>query len=417
MPKVIPKVVDQLAEESAFLWQLRDAAVSAPHYSLDDLARLDARVEDQLDGLRAMGEPGWGAVAQNLESGQAGEVFAAGVLALRAGDPEKIQTAFEAGTASPEAARGLISALGWLPYEQASPHIRTLLNASDPPSKSAGIAASAIHRKSPGPALPSAFRSDDPRLKARAFRAAGELGLASSHAALSLGIKSSHPAVRFWAAWSDVLLTGDKTALGCLRSMAEAGGCNAERAVGLVVRRLATSEAVNWVRRLMKDLGQVRLAVVGAGALGDPQVIPFLIERMNVPKLARVAGESFSLITGAQIAYDQLEAEQPEGFESGPSEDPNDERVAMDADQDLYWPDPALIQKWWGARQSNFKPGVRYLLGKPITEESAAEALQSGYQRQRAAAAIELAILKPGKPLFEVRAPGARQRKLLFHDT
>ncbi len=35
------------------------------------------------------------------------------------------------------------------------------------------------------------------------------------------------------------------------------------------------------------------------------------------------------------------------------------------------------------------------------------------YQRQPAAAAIELAILKLGRPLFEVRAPGWRQQQML----
>ncbi|MBV8554404.1 MAG: hypothetical protein JO116_02485, partial [Planctomycetaceae bacterium] len=45
--------------------------------------------------------------------------------------------------------------------------------------------------------------------------------------------------------------------------------------------------------------------------------------------------------------------------------------------------------------------------------ESLREALTKGYQRQRAAAAIELAILKPGRPLFEVRAPGWRQQQML----
>jgi hypothetical protein len=35
---IIPSVVMQHAEEAAFLWLLRDAAVSAPHYSLADLA-------------------------------------------------------------------------------------------------------------------------------------------------------------------------------------------------------------------------------------------------------------------------------------------------------------------------------------------------------------------------------------------
>ena len=87
--------------------------------------------------------------------------------------------------------------------------------------------------------------------------------------------------------------------------------------------------------------------------------------------------------------------------------------MAMDADLNLAWPDPALIQKWWNARQGNFAKGTRYLLGQPITPESLRLALKNGYQRQRAAAALELAILNPGRPLFEVRAPGWRQQAML----
>ena len=41
------------------------------------------------------------------------------------------------------------------------------------------------------------------------------------------------------------------------------------------------------------------------------------------------------------------------------------------------------------------------------------EVLKTGRQRQRAAAALELAILQPGKPLFNVRAPGFRQQQWL----
>jgi hypothetical protein len=53
------------------------------------------------------------------------------------------------------------------------------------------------------------------------------------------------------------------------------------------------------------------------------------------------------------------------------------------------------------------------LCGKPITEGQCQHVLRYGYQRQRAAAAIELAMMKPDQPLFEVRAPGFRQQKLL----
>ena len=85
----------------------------------------------------------------------------------------------------------------------------------------------------------------------------------------------------------------------------------------------------------------------------------------------------------------------------------------MDPDDNLPWPDPALIAKWWNAHQGEFQKGARYLLGKPITVDWLQQVLRIGRQRQRAAAALELAMRQPGKPLFEVRAPGFRQKQIL----
>ena len=56
---VIADIISQHAEEASFLWLLRDNAVRDPHYSLEDLAELDERVEAHVDGLRIAGEAGW----------------------------------------------------------------------------------------------------------------------------------------------------------------------------------------------------------------------------------------------------------------------------------------------------------------------------------------------------------------------
>jgi uncharacterized protein (TIGR02270 family) len=85
----------------------------------------------------------------------------------------------------------------------------------------------------------------------------------------------------------------------------------------------------------------------------------------------------------------------------------------MDPDEHLPWPDPELIAKWWRQHQGEFQKGVRYLLGKPISVECCQQVLRAGRQRQRAAAAIELAIRQPGQPLFNVAAPGFRQQQIL----
>jgi uncharacterized protein (TIGR02270 family) len=414
MPKVIPEVVDQLAEESAFLWTLRDVAVSAPHYLLVDLERLDARVEAQLDGLREVGEPGWVVVRQALESGQPGEVFAAAALAFEAGDQGRINEVLQTAESQPGAARGLTSALGWPAYEQAATRIKALLAAESTVLRRVGIAAAAVHRKNPGAAvLQTAFASDDPLLKARALRATGELGLVDLHISARANLKAQDPACRFWAAWSTALLSGHKDAVAYLQAVAESGGPFRERAVRLALRRLPPREAGSWLAKLVKHEGQLRTAIVGAGAFGEPGAVPWLIEQMKVPALARVAGEAFRMITAAHIAYDKLEAVKPAGFEAGPTEDPADEDVALDPDEHLPWPDPSLVQQWWGASRGNFQRETRYLLGQPIEPLALRQVLQTGSQRQRAAAALELAVLQPGRPLFEVRAPGSRQRRLL----
>jgi len=135
----------------------------------------------------------------------------------------------------------------------------------------------------------------------------------------------------------------------------------------MAMRPLAPNDAKVWLKRLVKELGQKRIAVIAARAFANPDVIPFLIDQMKVPKLARVAGASFSLITGSNISYEDLDSEKPEGFEAGPTENPEDEKVAMDGDLSLPWPDPALIQKWWNARKrrTDGSQAIRRLRHRP----------------------------------------------------
>src|SRR5262245_6609597 len=100
-------------------------------------------------------------------------VFAAAVLAFESGDMARIRDVVAVATAKLETVRALSSALGWLAYEQASQQIKPLLATADPVLRRVGIAASALHRRNPGPALVEALASDDPLLRARACRAAG----------------------------------------------------------------------------------------------------------------------------------------------------------------------------------------------------------------------------------------------------
>lgn len=153
---------------------------------------------------------------------------------------------------------------------------------------------------------------------------------------------------------------------------------------------------------------------MAAGAGGDPAEIPQLLAAMAKPELARVAGEAFCMITGADLAMQDLTAEKPEGFDAGPTDDPEDENVELDADEDLPWPSAELVGNWWRQNRARFAAGKRYLAGRLVTKESLRTVLAEGKQRQRLAAAELLMLLPPKhpplQPLFECRAPGRRQK-------
>ena len=278
--------------------------------------------------------------------------------------------------------------------------------------KRIGLAASVIHRQDPGPALKDAMSSLDVRLRARALRAIGELGRTDLLAAAKAGVNDADEASRCAAAWSAVLI-GDTASIPLLQMIATQGKPSSQHAIELVTRRMSSSHAKAWQQELAGKTETRRLAVQVSGLNGDPVSIPWLIDQMSVPELARVAGESFAILTGADLVNDMLEGKKPEGFEAGPTEDPEDENVEMDPDENLPWPDSMLIQKWWGKHQKEFTKGTRYLLGKPISIEWLQQVLRNGRQRHRAVAALELAIRQPSTPIFNTSAPGFRQQTLL----
>ncbi len=416
VPVIIKDIIAEHADEAPFLWHLRDLAVSAPHYDLADLAELDERVEAHLDGLRVAGDAGWELCVEQLAHNEAGEVFAAAVLALESKNIKRLERVLGVAETVPETTRGFISALGWVTPQTLRGTGKLFLNGGTPFVRRLGIAACALHGADPGETLASALDDDDAALRARALRAAGELGRADLLPALRKRLDAdveADPACRFRAAWSAVLLGERGPALERLRVGIVSGSPYAGRALRLVPRVLDSAALRAWLKGLVQDPKWLRPVIEATGAHGDPHYAPWLIKQMDTPEVARVAGEAFAMITGVDITYQDLECDAPEGFEAGPTENPEDEDVALDPDEDLPWPDPAKIAAWWGENKGNFAAGTRYLVGAPVSPERCREVLATGFQRQRYAAALELALTAPGEKLFETRAPGHRQRQLL----
>ncbi len=411
-PQIIPDIVSRHAEEAAFLWLLRDAALTAPHYDLPDLIALDERIESQLDGVRVAAEPGWALVEEALAIGEPGEVFTAGVLALERGDVERLAAVINVAGSVPETRRGFVSALGWVERRKLAGTVRDMLTHGSPFMRMLGIAACAVHRADPGPALEDGVIDPNPGLRARALRTAGMLKRLDLRSAVARAYGDDDETCRFWAAWSGAMMK-EPTAIAKLRAFARPGSPYASRAFEVALRAMDPTAAVEWLKAIGKHKELRRLLIIGSGIVGNPVSVHWLIRQMTDPEHARVAAEAVAMITGLDIAEEDLEGEWPEGFEAGPSEEPEDEDVEMDPDEDLPWPEPAAVDAWWDANKARFKSGQRYLLGVPIAPGPLKQVLRTGTQRQRYSAAMELALTAPDAPLFETRAPGKRQQALL----
>ncbi len=272
---MIPSVVLEHARAAAGLWSLRAAAAESKDHTRASLARIDRRLAGHLAGLQTAGKGAWALVAEALpleeagEPGEAGRAFVVAVLAIATEEHEALAGALDAAGLDPEASRGIVSALGWTPREAARETLEAFLFEGAPAGLTRlGIAGAALHRLDPGAALGSALYASDARLKARALRAAGELGRVDLLDVVRGELGSNDEGSRFWAAWSGALL-GDAGAVDALWWFAAGGGRFAERAVDLAARATPIAAARRQLELLAAAPDGAQVAAAGVEALGE----------------------------------------------------------------------------------------------------------------------------------------------------
>jgi uncharacterized protein (TIGR02270 family) len=400
----IPLIVELHAEDASILWLQRDRAVDAPHFNRTFLARLDERLEANLDGLRVAGDAGWREALRAFETHrEPGEMFALASLAFGRGrDEVEVVLASLAGDPTGALVRPAISALGWFRPQDLAGKIQPLLDDPRPVARLLGLGACSVHRVDPNEQV-ARFVADEPPVRARALRLAGELGRADLLAEVQRHLDDEDDDCRFYAEWSAALLGDRRRAPQALRARAARGGAHQRRAFDLAVRLGSFKDARGWLRDLRRHPLCPEFQVRAAGILCEVALLPFLIERMADPALARIAGESFSVITGLDLAFEDLDGEPPDDLPTVPNDDPDDPRTELDADDELPWPDPAAVERWHAANADALRQAPRRFLGQPRGEEAFRLGLERGFQRQRRAAAFNLAVASPEAELFNWR--------------
>ncbi|MEJ8824787.1 TIGR02270 family protein [Variovorax humicola] len=410
----IPAVIEQHAGESAHLCHVRSTLVDAPHVRLGELRRIDSRLAAHLDGLAVAGAFGRKVCeAAVLAKTAHGEVFAAIARAIEDGDTGRLDQLLTLAEANLQVQAGALFAFNWVSAQWLKGITRGLLDSSSAFRRRVGIAACASHLVDAGPALTSALHDADAPLRATALRVAGEGGR-SDLLPLCLGALTDDDAeCRFQAIQSAALLGDRRAAVAALRDFALERGPYRARSLMILLKLATPAQAAAILKGLSDSEPDSRVLIRSAGIAGDPQWVSWLIGRMDDARLARLAGESFSTITGLDLSSPGFAGEPPQPLDPVPADDPEIEDIAVDEDDGLPWPSPPKLQAWWSANAHRFQAGARSFLGAPPSRAHCLKVLGSGYQRQRIAAAQFLCILQPGTKLFPTSAPAWRQQRWL----
>jgi hypothetical protein len=96
-----------------------------------------------------------------------------------------------------------------------------------------------------------------------------------------------------------------------------------------------------------------------------------------------------------------------------PNDDSEDEDTALDADENLPFPDVGKINHTWLRYRDRYKVGHRYIMGVEVTKNSSevvgklSRLLSHAGQRQRYSMALTLTLLDSQSPYINVKARSA----------
>jgi uncharacterized protein (TIGR02270 family) len=420
---ILWELESQHLEEAAFLVDVREAALDAPHYNLAELAAgPDNRLDRHLDALAVAGP----VVAQRLlspilaDANASFEPVVAATLAWLRSDKTRAQELFAILDANGEPARREGIARGLALFGDSD--VDAQLHRGVASASGSGLAAR-LH------ALAGRWRGSD---RLAGLLASNDLEVA--RAAASLAREQGSPEViaaltPLATATDDELRRVSIESALCLQIIgAWASVIDWAFAPGESPFRRA---ALTWVALLGDAAEHARLlarvdeppscadAVWALGFCGRKAAVERCMPLLDDATLGPLAAEVVCAIAGLPVdediywranhgppddeasalpafEHDDLDAELPPGHEDA-----------------LQIPEPEAINQWWQARADSFDPALRYLGGRPLDSEVLIDALWHAPMRRRHALALELRVRTAGAGKVDTRALVATQRSQL----
>lgn len=420
-PPVSP-LIRRHAEDAAFYWSQLDGSLRNMQLSAGRYAHFNQTLDAHLAGLRVAAEHGMGLAQQAMARWQgAGEAFVCAILAAQAEeDAARLQVVQQVTRDPLRSARGVISALAWLPLDLSMQWLAELSQAR------AGTCAQmlALRCVALRPALQPALRTplaaclddDSEFVRAAACRVAARIPQqAGLHAILRQASYDSELSVRAEAAIALFKYGGIESSSTLLQQCVSA-------------QALMTVEASGWYqrqaeRRLLRWLQHLAcMLACGAGAVqrilqelppryalyfvlyhADPAHLGFVLQQLQQPELRRRAAWVWQSMTGIALQQQGLVAVA----------DSADSAAALAlpaADADLPEPDVAALLAHPINR--SLRPGERIIGGQVLSWQHGFSILANGPQGLRNLSAGLFAYARP-ELAWPVRGPWQAQQQAL----
>lgn len=411
MPAIVENVVYQHAENVCSLWLQRQQAVEEPHYSFTDLVHLDNRLNANLEGMRVAGAHGLPFFDEMIDADDEGAVFGKALMAIERNDVKTFGDLMEQAEGNQEILIELDSALAWTTPDHLKGIVKMLLTNDSSAAFILGLGTCSSHNRNPGNYLKAGLKHNDVTVRAKTLRVGADVSDRTFGNSVLELTEFENDKEKFEAGRALAFCGQQSAGRKILGALTMSESKYAGLASDLIVQMDDPKISKALLKKLDATEGRIRDVVRGFGLLGDPVAMEWLITNTEVPELSRLCGGSISMITGIDLAMEDLETlDEPEGFEDpGPSDDPDDDNVLLDDDENLPWPAPELIRAWWDSSQK-LPAGRFYLDGHEKDTAGLKHVLVNGMQRQRNAAAVGLALANPDSKYLDTRLPTAKQK-------
>lgn len=388
------------AEDAAHFLHLRRLRTEAPNVRLTDIYDADQRLRAHLNFLKICGAPARETTLSLLtDAPDYGEAVVHAFVLLQSGETDVAGPVVALVEDRDIAIDAVAAAFGFCAKDIHRQYLGGWIQSKDPVLVAIALQAAISFRLNLRDLLPPLFANADPGVRARAFDYAGVMGLiAHGPVVEAAATDDKDPGAAFAARVAGCRIASGATAEALVLSIGpDLGPDRCRVAIETGFLGLGQDRARDIVRTLLAAEDTRRWGVLGLGVIGARRTIEFLIAEMQRPDMARIAGWAFSLMTGANVAEDDLELDVfPEDAENPVIEPSTLETFLEDS---LPWPDPARVQAWMAENGDRLSPEHPLLFGMARWSYRDMDSPDLLFQGRYRALAQTLAMQTPGSPL------------------